>query len=338
MQIEEKDFVKFLVIKQRLAPKTVDSYRIRFLVVKRWLLKEKIELTKYSFESFLYKLKENGLSNTAINSYIQTVKHVDSFCRYRDLPSGFTEGIDNLPKTHPEIVILSVEEVKKLISTHLEYKNRNGVDCSSLDMKYLALTSFLALTGCRFEEAASLVVKRLDIPNGRATLVNTKNKHNRFVFFEKEIKEILSKLIDGKSPDELVFTNSRNQHVKAGDYNNDLRLRARKAGITKYVHAHLLRHSYGTHLVMAGVDISMVASLLGHKDIQTTYDIYVHLADETLQKASLRHPLTRESIDVKEIIAEVEEDIRAKRLDMDNRFKLSIYREDKLINIRIIAS
>lgn len=337
MQIEEKDFVQFLSIKKRLAPKTVDTYRIRFRVVKRWLIKDNIELTKYSFESFLFKLKEDGLSNAALNTYIQTVKHVEAFCKDRGLPAGFTEGIESLPKTHPEIVILSVEEIETLVSTHLDYKNRNGVDCSGLDKKYLALTTFLALTGCRFEEAASLVIKRLDISNGRAMLVNTKNKHNRFVFFEGEIKEILKELVYGKSPDDLVFTNSRNQHVKAGDYNDDLRLRAKKAGITKYVHAHLLRHSYGTHLVIAGVDISMVASLLGHKDIQTTYDTYVHLADETLQKASLRHPLTRKSVDTKQIINEVEEDIRGMHLDNDNRFKLSIYREENLINIKILA-
>ena len=91
MQVEEKDFVQFLSIKKRLAPKTVDTYRIRFCVVKRWLISKNIELTKYSFEGFLYELKERGLSNTAINTYIQSAKHLEGYCKDRGMPIVFTE-------------------------------------------------------------------------------------------------------------------------------------------------------------------------------------------------------------------------------------------------------
>lgn len=336
MQIKEEEFVRYLTIKKRLAPKTVDTYRIRFLVVKRWLEANKAELTKYTFETYLYELKQKGLSNAALNTYIQTIKHLEGFCKDRDLPTGFTEGIEHLPKTHPEIVILSLEEIERLLTTHLEYKNRNGVDCSSLDQKYLTLTSFIAITGCRFEEAASLIVKRLDISNGRATLVNTKNKRNRFVFFEGEIKSQLLELINNKSPEDLVFTNSRETHVKPGEFNNDLRLRAEKAGITKYVHAHLLRHSFGTHLVVAGVDISMVASILGHKDIQTTYETYVHLADDTLQRAAMKHPMMRKNIEPTIILEDFKQAINSFKLNNDSRFAYSLKESNGSISVNVL--
>lgn len=335
MKIDELDFVQYLTIRQRLAPKTVDTYRIRFLVVQRWLNESELELNKYSFEKFLFDRKEEGLSNSALNTYIQTIKHLDGFCKDRGLRSGFSEGIENLPKTQSEIVLLSNDEMNRLLGTHLEYKNRNGVLCDDLDLKYLTLTQFLAITGCRFGEAATLIVKRLDIDNGRATLVNTKNKQNRYIYFEGPIKNSLQQIIQKRNPEDLVFTNSKEQFIKPGDFNNDLRRRANKAGIKKYVHAHLLRHCFGTQLVSADVDISKVATLMGHRDIKTTYETYVHLADDTLQKASRRNPLVRNYVDPSEVIKSVKEAIDSFKVDSDGRFHYEIKVTNHSLELRI---
>lgn len=335
MEVEEKDFVQYLTIKKKLAPKTVETYTIRLRVIKRWLSENSSELNNHSIETFLFQLKEQGLSNAALNTYIQTLNHLDGFCRDRGLSAGFVEGIKTLPKIRPEIIILSVEEIKRLINTPLEYKNRNGVDCSDLDKKYRTLTHFLALTGCRFEEAASLKVKRLDISNGIATLVNTKNKDNRYVYFNGSIKDDLYYLTKDKNPEDLVFTNSRGQHVNAGDFNNDLRLRAKKSGITKRVHAHLLRHSLATQLLLSGVDITMVATLLGHRDVQTTFENYVHLADETIKEAAMKHPMMRENVDPQEIIKSVKETLDNLHLETDNRFNFKMIQEGGKLNFEL---
>ncbi|MDJ0535658.1 MAG: tyrosine-type recombinase/integrase [Xenococcaceae cyanobacterium MO_207.B15] len=55
----------------------------------------------------------------------------------------------------------------------------------------------------------------------------------------------------------------------------------KKTGI--YVTAHLLRHSHATNLVRAGWDMSYVQKRLGHSDIQTTINTYVHLLDDDLK-------------------------------------------------------
>ena len=57
----------------------------------------------------------------------------------------------------------------------------------------------------------------------------------------------------------------------------------RRAGIENAC-LHTLRHTYASHLVMAGVDIPTVQKLLGHSDISTTMR-YAHLAPEHLRKA-----------------------------------------------------
>ncbi|MEQ1748182.1 MAG: tyrosine-type recombinase/integrase [Prosthecobacter sp.] len=53
--------------------------------------------------------------------------------------------------------------------------------------------------------------------------------------------------------------------------------RVKLAGLSKRVTAHVLRHSFATHLVLRGIDIQSVQQLLGHADVRTT-EIYTALA------------------------------------------------------------
>jgi len=59
---------------------------------------------------------------------------------------------------------------------------------------------------------------------------------------------------------------------------------AERAGITKAVHPHLLRHSFATHLVEAGADLPTVQALLGHTDLKPT-SIYLHLSERHIKAA-----------------------------------------------------
>ncbi|MFZ4770880.1 MAG: aminotransferase class V-fold PLP-dependent enzyme [Ferruginibacter sp.] len=80
-------------------------------------------------------------------------------------------------------------------------------------------------------------------------------------------------------------------------------------------------HSFGWEAEEA-VDYAreQVAKLIGHKDIQTTYNNYAHLADETLRRANDFHPLVRQNIDPKEYLSIVTETLKSYRLDRDKRF------------------
>ena len=77
-------------------------------------------------------------------------------------------------------------------------------------------------------------------------------------------------------------------------------------------------------MLESGVPITEVATLVGHKDIQTTYDTYMHLADKTLQKAAMRHPLVRRNVNPTEIVRTVKETLENLQLEGDSRFVFSL--------------
>lgn len=69
---------------------------------------------------------------------------------------------------------------------------------------------------------------------------------------------------------------------------------SKKTGIK--VNPHLLRHTHATELIRAGWDMSYVQKRLGHADIQTTINTYIHLSDEDMRKEYDKYIEQREQV------------------------------------------
>jgi integrase len=336
MTIDEKDFISFITIKQNLSEQSVRHCAIRIRVINEWFVDK--DLTKENVEKYFLELKmDKGLKNNTLNTYYFVFRQLKAYCLDRSLPADFLDGFKSFKKTKPDIIIFTQEEVEKILNTELTYGKFYGKDCSFLDFRYRTLTMFLAYTGCRYAEAAELRVKRLDLSAGRATFIQTKTNENRTVFFTDPLKSHLAELVKGRNPDDYVFRNTKEKQVHVQDYSDDLKRRAIAAGVTKRTFPHNFRHSYITHMLEAGVPITEVATLVGHKDIQTTYSTYMHLADKTLQRAAMRHPTVRKSVAPKETIKTIKEMLENFHLDDDPRFKFSILEEDNKLKIEILS-
>lgn len=84
----------------------------------------------------------------------------------------------------------------------------------------------------------------------------------------------------------LVFTNTTGTPLHQSNVNKHLKALARQAGIAKNVSFHILRHTAGTYLVAAGVELNHVKEILGHSQLSITADLYAHAVPST-HKAAL---------------------------------------------------
>lgn len=317
--INEIDFISFLSVKRGLARSSLKHCRIRIGVFNRWLEENKKEISKETVEEFFLDLKNKGLNNNSLNTYYFCLRQLRDYLADRGRDNDFLQGFKNFSKVRPLIEILTQEEVTRLLEVHLEYGKFRGLDTSVLDFIYGTVNMFLAHTGARFDECASLTLKHLDLSMGKVTFVETKNKEIRRVYISDPLLTRLKTLCRGKLPEDYVFTNFMGKKIRPQEYDPDLKKRAVKAGITKRVHAHLFRHTYATHLYMATGDIGMAQVVLGHRDIKST-QIYIHIADELVKKAMYRHPFVRSYIHPKETLTELEERIHSFKLQDDPRF------------------
>lgn len=328
MEIDENDFISYITIKKGLSKNSIRLCKIRFKIINDWLAENSLQLDKDSLEKFFYYLKEKKLKNNSLNTYHFVFRYISDYLKDRGINNNFLEGFNGFKKEKPIIIILTPDEIEKILNVRLSYGKFRNLSSDYvneyLNNLYQTFTMFLAYTGCRFDEASSLEVRDIDLSAGKAIFRTTKNKEYRNVYFLEPLISKLKPFIEGKNLTDYVFKSLSGNKIFATTYRDDLQLRVKKTGITKRVHPHLFRHSFATQLLMSGVDVTMVASLLGHKDIQTTFDSYVHLADETLKKAAFRHPLLRKSINPVEIIKQIRDNLLTFRLDEDSRFAYKI--------------
>jgi integrase len=155
-----------------------------------------------------------------------------------------------------------------------------------------ALVRAALLTGARWGELASLRVADVNTSKERPTMyvAESKSGRPRHIPLNAEGRELFADRVTGKVGDDLVFVRAdgkawgHNHHVRA------LNTACKVAKVRPAVAFHELRHTYASHLAMAGVPLLTISKLLGHADTRITARHYAHLADKTLADAVTNLP------------------------------------------------
>jgi len=175
-------------------------------------------------------------------------------------------------KTLP--VVLNQEEIKALLSV-------------IQNPKYYAMAATLYGAGLRISECLNLQIKDIDSTNMVITVRDGKGKKDRqTVLSDKLIKILRDYYRNSKiKPDSYLFPSlkDKNKPFSKRQTQRFIRKAGLDAGIKKPVSAHVLRHSFATHLLENGTNLRKIQVILGHKSLKTT-SIYTHLAKDFLQE------------------------------------------------------
>ena len=161
-------------------------------------------------------------------------------------------------------VVLSPDEVARLLA-------------STTNIKHRAALSLTYATGLRRSEVVSLRLTDIDSDRMLIRVEQGKGKKDRYVILSPHLLELLrewwrvARKTGWMRPGQpWLFPGYRGQHMSPRQLHRLVCLAAARAGITKRVGVHTLRHSFATHLLEQKTDIRIIQVLLGHKKLDTT--------------------------------------------------------------------
>ena len=220
------------------------------------------ELSLEDIYQFQYYLKQMNYSFSYYNQAVCAIKFLYSFTLKKDW------NINHIPfqrRSKKLPLILSKEEVFELL----------GVIDSKRDKTIVCL---LYSTGIRASELVNLKVSDLDSNRMVINIHQGKGRKDRIVMLAENLLDVLKEYWLESRPETFLFPGKiPGKPLTRKAINNLLKKYSTKAGITKQISPHTLRHSFATHLLEDGANIRVIQFLLGHRNVKTT-TIYTHIA------------------------------------------------------------
>lgn len=261
------------MLRRGYSPRTISTYTQCINNFMKFCKKELRTVTKADIKYYLDKYIDNQCAGNTINVNLNALR----FLMEEILGKRIMLKIkySKVPKTAP--VFLTKEEIKRLFDA---VKNE----------KHLLILELLYSAGLRVSEVINL--KRCDFEFDRMIGWVRKGKGMKdrpFIIarcLENKLKEFIQK--NCPSSGSYLFLGYGCRKLSPRSVQEIVKRSAKKAGITKNIHPHSLRHSYATHLIENGYDVNAIQPLLGHNSAETTMG-YIHMASPKM--VNVRSPL-----------------------------------------------
>src|SRR5687768_360214 len=280
-----QEFREYLQFERGVSPRTLDAYGRDLQRLVDYGGRTGVEsvagITAAKLREFVYDLKDQGLQATSIRRTLSALRTYFGFLVAEGhVTADPTEQVE-MPKTWRKLPgVLSREDVERILDAP-EIGDR-------LYWRDKALLEFAYASGVRVSELASLKVRDVDLNDGMATVFG-KGSKERMVPIGRSAQRALDIYIRETRPalirkqgQGVVFVNAQGRPLSRMGIWKILRKHVKRAGVTKRVTPHTLRHCFATHLLEGGADLAAVQEMLGHADISTT-QIYTHVDREYLR-------------------------------------------------------
>lgn len=299
-----RTYLDHLSVERGLAANTLASYRRD---LRRYLgyldgsgITDLDEVTEATVTGFLVRLREGDADHPPLSSTsaARTVVAVRGFHKFAvadglaaaDPASGVKPPAPakRLPKALPLADVEAILEAAGSPGTTLALRDR-------------ALLELLYGTGARISEAVGLDVDDLDTVDG-TVLLRGKGSKERIVPVGSFAREAIEAYLVRGRPElataggarGALFLNARGGRLSRQSAWAVLVKAADRAGVTKDVSPHTLRHSFATHLLDGGADVRVVQELLGHASVTTTQVYTLVTVDNLREVFAAAHPRARD--------------------------------------------
>lgn len=278
MKNNHSQFIEQVIQEMQLrnySVRTINTYSTLLTKVGNFFQQSIDSITLEQFKSFLhYRIVHDNVSVSMVNQYISAFKILQS-----DVLGREWETIKiRRPRREKRLpVVMSQSEMERLIS------------CTK-NLKHKAMLMLAYSSGLRREELQKIKASSIDSSRMQVHVVQGKGKKDRYTILSVKTLDILREHYRQSRPVNYLFESL----FRPGHYLSDRSLEkivknsAEKAGITKQVSFHTLRHSFATHLLEQGVNLRLIQEMMGHTTLKTTAG-YLHLV--TLAPSKVSSPL-----------------------------------------------
>ncbi len=286
-------FLDFLALERGLRPRTCKAYRSDISRFVAYLDDRGTDgpprIGHQLLHDYLGHLREGGLASTSIRRAQSALRAYFGFL--------VAEGIITEDPTDRMDRPVAAKKLPEFLTQDEAARVVEAVDPDSQSYwRDRAVLELLYATGMRVSELTRLSMGDLDIDHG-SCLVFGKGGKERLVPVGKVALTVVERYLRGLRPElergagkAALFLNQRGTRLGRMSVWTIVSRAARRAGISRRISPHTLRHSCATHLLEGGADLAAVQELLGHADISTT-QIYTHLDREYLRETHRRfHP------------------------------------------------
>lgn len=287
-------YLTHLTVERRLAVNSVDGYARDLALLGAFAAGRELPLDRLArtdLEALVRDLMAEGRSPRSVARAVACFR---GFYRYLVIDGRLkVSPADDLRPPRAWKVLpkyLSVDEVDRLI-TQADVSTARG-------LRDRALIELLYATGMRVSELLSLRPADVNLEASYLTCTG-KGSKQRIVPFGDAAGEWVSRYLRDARPSLLgrrssprLFVNARGGGpglTRVGFW-KILKEYAARAGVTRTLSPHMLRHSFATHLLERGADLRAIQMMLGHSDLSTT-QIYTHVLEERMRNVYDRfHP------------------------------------------------
>jgi len=299
-------FIQWLKVEKGLSQNTTAAYGRDLKRYTIFLTSQKVQdpnrIDRELIQGFILHEKGRKLKTTSLARALVAIKVFHRFLyAERLIQEDVTSVLDPISLWKKIPSYLNRDEIKKMIEFwNIPALEKVGGDTrgqarhSKPEIRDRAILELFYGTGLRVSELAQMKLQDVNLESKFIRCVGKGNKERILPIGKQAVTALNDYLsrsrITEKVSSGILFLSNRGLPIKRETLWHIVKKYAKRAGITKKVSPHTLRHSFATHLLEGGADLRVVQELLGHSDISTT-QIYTHVSRDRLRKVHTQfHP------------------------------------------------